>query len=65
VEGKADTEMTDPVVLAKRDAARAWVDAVNASDDVQETWAYVLASESVIRNAGTWTALLSAAQTHR
>lgn len=65
VEGKANSEMTDPIVLAKRDAAKAWVDAVNASDDVQETWAYALASEAAIASAGTWAALLAAAQTHR
>ena len=60
-----DDEMTDPVVLAKRDAAAAWVKTVNTSDDVQETWAYLLASESVIKNAANWTALRAAAQTFR
>lgn len=65
VEGKRDDEMTDPVVLAKRDAAAQWVKTVNTSDDVQETWAYLLASESVIKNAPDWTALKAAAQTFR
>jgi type III restriction enzyme len=47
VEGKRDSEMTSPVVVAKRDAAAAWVKTVNGSDEVHETWAYLLASESV------------------
>jgi type III restriction enzyme len=65
VEGKANAEMTDSVVLAKRDAAKAWVDAVNASDDVQDSWAYALASEAAIGAAGSWAALLAASQTHK
>ncbi|MGW4196654.1 DEAD/DEAH box helicase [Streptomyces sp. NPDC005004] len=65
VEGKADTEMTNPIVAAKRDAARAWVSTVNSSQEVQETWGYILASESVIASASTWAALKSGAQTYR
>ena len=35
--------MTSPVVIAKRDAAApAWVKTVNGSDEVHETWAYLL-----------------------
>ena len=63
VEGKADAEMIDPVVLAKRDAARAWVTAVNASTTVAQKWGYILASESVIATASTWAALRAGAQT--
>jgi len=62
VEGKADGEMTSPVVLAKRDAARAWVSTVNASGNVQTKWGYLLASESVIKNASTWEALRNGGQ---
>lgn len=62
VEGKADGEMTSPVVLAKRDAAREWVNTVNASDAVHTKWAYLLASETVIKNASTWDALKNGGQ---
>ena len=65
VEGKRDDEMTDDVVLAKRDAAAAWVNTVNTSDDVQDTWGYLLASEAVVRDAANWNALKAAAQTFR
>jgi len=65
VEGKRDDEMSNDVVLAKRDAAAAWVRTVNTSDDVHDTWAYLLASEAVIKNAGNWAALKAAAQTFR
>lgn len=65
VEGKADSEMTDPVVVAKRDAARAWVNAVNASPDVANKWGYLLSSEAAIAAAaGSWTALKAASQTY-
>ena len=62
VEGKADSEMTDTIVLAKRDAARAWVNTVNASDAVHTKWGYLLASETVIKNASTWDALKNGGQ---
>ena len=65
VEGKRDDEMTDNVVLAKRDAAAAWVATVNTSEDVHQPWAYLLASETVVKNAGNWAALKAAAQTFR
>lgn len=53
------------VVLAKRDAAAAWVKTVNTSGDVQDTWGYLLASEAVIKDAANWTSLKAAAQTFR
>lgn len=65
VEGKADGAMTDDVVLAKRDAAVAWVNEVNASVVVAQKWAYLLASENAIGNAADWTALLAASFTHK
>jgi type III restriction enzyme len=57
VEGKSDSEMTSQVVLAKRDAAIAWVTTVNASQNVPQRWGYLLASESVIAAASSWNAL--------
>ena len=65
VEGKRDSDMTHPVVLAKRDGAAAWVKAVNASEEVHETWAYILASESVCSAATTWEGVKSAGQVFR
>lgn len=64
VEGKRDDEMTSPLVLAKRDAAREWVNTVNASPEVADKWGYVLASESVIRNASSWNAVKNGGQTY-
>jgi len=57
--------MAEDTVLAKRDAAHSWINTVNTSPDVQQRWGYVLASESVIKNAPTWAALTAAAQTFR
>ncbi|MEO3892696.1 DEAD/DEAH box helicase family protein [Nonomuraea sp. B5E05] len=64
VEGKSDSDMTSARVIAKRDAARAWIATVNASDNVHDRWGYLLASESVIASASTWAALKSGAQTY-
>lgn len=65
VEGKADSEMTDALVLAKRDAAHSWISAVNASPNIHDSWGYILASESVIAHADSWMALKSGAQVFR
>jgi type III restriction enzyme len=66
IEGKADDEMNSEIVRAKRDATRTWLAHVNSSNDVPDTWAYVLASETVVKNvSGSWDALLNAAQTIR
>jgi type III restriction enzyme len=62
VEGKADIEVTSPVVLAKRDASRDWVATVNGASVVSQKWGYLLASESVIAAASSWSALKTAAQ---
>lgn len=64
VEGKADSEMTNPTVLAKADAAKAWIAAVNASPSVQQQWGYLLAGETAIAAAGSWTALKAGSQTY-
>lgn len=64
VEAKRDDQMTDPVVIAKRDAAREWVNTVNACPDVADRWGYLLASESVIREATHWEAVKNAGQAH-
>ncbi|HEY6795855.1 MAG TPA: DEAD/DEAH box helicase family protein [Kineosporiaceae bacterium] len=61
VEGTADTALSDPSVLARRDAAARWVSAVNAADNVRSPWGYLLVSESVITiAAGRWSALAAA-----
>ena len=60
VEGKSDVEMTDQIVLAKRDAALAWVKAVNAAAEVAQRWGYMLASETVIGAASSWNVLKTA-----
>ena len=65
VEGKADSEMTDEVVIAKADAAGEWVRAVNATPVIQPRWAYALCSETAVRSASGWRDLLAAARTHR
>ncbi|KNX38626.1 DEAD/DEAH box helicase [Luteipulveratus halotolerans] len=65
VEGKRDSEMTSPVVQAKSAAAAEWVGTVNASDEVHETWAYVLASESVCAAAQTWDGIVAGGQVSR
>jgi type III restriction enzyme len=65
VEGKADGEMSDVIVLAKRDAAVEWVDAVKTSGKATVAWGYVLASESAIGNANDWRSVIAASFTHR
>lgn len=64
VEGKADTEMSNPIVLAKADAAKAWVTAVNSSSVVAQKWGYLIASESVIGAANNWQSLKAGSQVH-
>jgi hypothetical protein len=64
VEAKADSEMNNPVVTAKRDAAKEWVNIVNSAPNIRTRWGYILASETVSRNTATWDDLKAAAQTH-
>ncbi|MDP3890498.1 DEAD/DEAH box helicase [Nocardioides sp.] len=65
LEGKADSEMTDPVVIAKADAAAEWVRTVNASPVIQTRWAYALASETAIKSASGWSQLLAGSRISR
>lgn len=65
VEGKADSEMTDVVVIAKADAAAEWVRTVNASPVIQTRWAYALVSETAVKNASGWAQLLAAGRISR
>lgn len=62
VEGKADKDLTDHIVLAKREAAHAWVASVNSATNINQKWGYVLASESVIAGATSWRELKAGAQ---
>lgn len=57
--------MNSPIVIAKREAARAWVGTVNASDSVHDKWAYLLASETVTSAANGWVALKIAGEAYR
>jgi type III restriction enzyme len=61
VEGKADSEMLNPIVLAKAAAAKEWVSTVNASENVSQKWGYLLASEQVTAAAANWNALRTGA----
>jgi type III restriction enzyme len=62
VEGKANKDMTDPIVLAKSDAAKAWVSTVNNASNIAQKWGYLLASEDVIAQATSWAALKAGGQ---
>ena len=53
------------IVTAKRDAARTWINTVNASDAVHDKWGYLLASETVIKNASAWAALRAGGQVYQ
>ena len=58
VEVKSDKDSTTEEVLAKREAAKRWVNYVNASSLVDVTWGYLLVSESDLADAkGSWEAL--------
>ena len=58
VEIKMNKEMPSAEVLGKRKAAKRWVNHVNSSDKVRDTWAYLLASEDDVKTAsGSWPAL--------
>ncbi len=58
VEGKADDRANDPDVLAKKDAGFEWARFANDSGDAPDTWHYLFATETAIKQAGgTWTGL--------
>ncbi len=63
VEGKADDQMAASDVLAKAAAAKEWVAAVNASENVHAHWGYLLASETAVKAAQSWAALKVAGST--
>ena len=58
VEVKADKDMTTDEVQAKREAARRWVNHVNAAPTTDGTWHYLLISERDVGDAThSWSAL--------
>ena len=58
VEVKADRDVDDAEVKAKRDAARRWANHVNADLGATQTWQYVLVSEQDVQDASmSWSAL--------
>jgi type III restriction enzyme len=58
VEVKMQKEMASTDVLAKRTAAKRWVNHVNKSAKVKPKWSYLLVGEDDVKTAaGSWTAL--------
>lgn len=58
VEIKADRDAPTEEVQEKREAARRWVNYVNASDQVTDSWGYLLLTEQDIKDSqGSWRAL--------
>jgi hypothetical protein len=58
VEVKADNQMSNEKVLAKREAAKRWVNAINDSGQVHDMWHYLLVAQRDIRDAkDSWPAL--------
>lgn len=58
VEVKADKDMQTRDVQRKRKAAKRWMNYANASDEVGETWHYLLVSETDLADAkDSWKAL--------
>jgi type III restriction enzyme len=58
VEVKGDNTITSEAVQQKREAAKRWVNKVNASGITTDTWRYLLVTESDILSAkGSWGAL--------
>lgn len=55
---KGDNTITSEAVQQKREAAKRWVNKVNASGITSDTWRYLLVTESDILAAkGSWNAL--------
>ena len=58
IEVKSDNDVDSEEIQGKREAAQQWVNHVTAEDDVHGRWAYLLVTESDIRQArGSWPAL--------
>lgn len=57
VEVKADRDLEDGDVLAKRAAAERWANRVTADPAVEDTWRYLLLGETDIREGRRWPAL--------
>ena len=58
VEVKSDKDADSDEVIGKRDAAERWVNHVDAEDDMDGKWAYLLVTETDIAQAkGSWSAL--------
>ena len=58
VEVKMEKEVTSEQVQAKREAAKRWVNHVNADSLVEVAWRYLFVSESDVTTAkGSWGAL--------
>jgi type III restriction enzyme len=58
VEVKMDREMVSETVTEKRAAAKRWANHVNADEQVEDTWHYLLVSEADVKAAkGSWAAL--------
>ncbi len=63
VEGKADDRANDPEVMAKKAAGFEWARFANDSGDAPDTWHYLFATETAIRQAGgTWAGLKNFAE---
>ncbi len=56
IERKSDNNAHDADVLRKREAAENWARAVRDAEEYGD-WHYVFATESHIKNAGSWAAL--------
>lgn len=60
VEGKSNSEAKRPEVLAKRKAAEEWARLVN-DDGKYATWRYLFVTEAHLKSAGSWQAVIYAA----
>ncbi len=56
IEGKSDKNANDADVVRKREAAEGWARSVRDAEEFGN-WHYVFATESHIKNAGSWSAL--------
>jgi type III restriction enzyme len=61
IEVKSNKDLESEDVQAKREAAQRWANHVNADQQVEAEWRYLLASEDDVDGAKDWTALKSLA----